>query len=663
MAHRLGALEDISEHLWMLVPGVLVLFLGFDAGGYFAGTAGLAAAGLAVLTAVRLLTARRPLSGLGPTGWTAVGGGAALAVLTLLSAIWSHSFSRALLAFDLVVIYVALVMLAGSVAHTDGRRRTLLYGLLAAQTVVCAAGLLSRVLPQSFPVTGVSYVARLSYPVGYWNALGMMAAIGLLMAGHLSAERRVPVALRALGAALVPMFAATLLLTFSRGAIAALIAALVLYILLSPRLSVLAALIACAPFTAWALITTYNANLLSTRHPTTPAAVGQGHHVVDILILAMLGAAVLRFLLALAEERVPEWDPDPHARRGLSASMIGLVVLAVLVLIGSGWVSREYNGFTHGVVVPSGTSARVRLSSASNNGRLALWRVALHDFSAHPGRGSGAGTYVLVWERRRPSPTSVQNAHSLYLETLAELGVLGAAALVVFLLGLLIRPLRALWLDVDRPMAALAAAGLTGGLLHAAVDWDWQVPVVLAPVLALAAACGPALADEVPPAFIDRMPAWGMGTARALGALGALIVAFLPARVAISQAHLDSSLQAFDRGNCPAAISEARSARGAAPERPQPLELIAYCQAAERKSAPSIATIHEAISQDPGDWEYHFALGIVQAEASQNPLRALRTAHSLDPHEPVVLEALRTLRRKPRTQLRRAALSLPLDVP
>ena len=140
MLHRPGALEDLSEHLWMLVPGVLVLFLGFDAGGYFAGTAGLAAAGLAVLTAVRLLTARRPLSGLGPTGWMVLGGGAALAVLSLLSAIWSHSFSRAVLAFDLVVLVVTAILITASVwgvagnGSADGHDRAARQGVETART-------------------------------------------------------------------------------------------------------------------------------------------------------------------------------------------------------------------------------------------------------------------------------------------------------------------------------------------------------------------------------------------------------------------------------------------------------------------------------------------------------------------------------------------------
>ena len=54
----------------------------------------------------------------------------------------------------------------------------------------------------------------------------------------------------------------------------------------------------------------------------------------------------------------------------------------------------------------------------------------MHEANAHPVAGSGAGTFSNWWLVRRNVPLSTQEAHSLYLETLAELGPLGLALLL-----------------------------------------------------------------------------------------------------------------------------------------------------------------------------------------------------------------------------------------
>ena len=48
--------------------------------------------------------------------------------------------------------------------------------------------------------------------------------------------------------------------------------------------------------------------------------------------------------------------------------------------------------------------------------------------------GTGAGTFELDWEQRRPFFYVIRDAHSLVLETLAALGVVGLALLLVALL-------------------------------------------------------------------------------------------------------------------------------------------------------------------------------------------------------------------------------------
>jgi hypothetical protein len=100
--------------------------------------------------------------------------------------------------------------------------------------------------------------------------------------------------------------------------------------------------------------------------------------------------------------------------------------------------------------------------------------VAALDFRHHPVAGSGAGTFVREWYRHRHIRVDVQDAHSLYLETLAELGLVGLAALGCFLAV----PAVAAWRLRRRPLVAGAFGAYAAFVAHAAVDWDWELPAV-----------------------------------------------------------------------------------------------------------------------------------------------------------------------------------------
>ena len=649
-----SSLETAAEHGWMLVPGLLVVYLGFDAGGYFAGTTGLAAAIVSVLLAVRLLTAP-PLRGLSGPGIAALIGAGALAALSLASQIWSHTPARALLAFDLCVLYLLVTALHSAAVTTAARLRTLILGLLGGLAIVCGAALLTRTLPHVFPLGPAFSATRLSYPVTYWNALGMLAALGIALGAHVASDRAAPAPLRMIGAGLVPAFGATLLLTFSRGAIGSLAVLLVLYIVLAPRLSVLLTALAVGPPAALALRTVYDAGALGSNTPTSPLAVSQGHHVVLVLALCMLATVVLRGLLILAERRVPSRRLPPRARTPLLVA--AAVVVLVVAIAGSGTISHQYDSFVNGTVSSTGP-ARDRLLSVSNDGRLDLWRVAVRGFDRQPLHGQGAGTYADQWTQYRHSFQSVQNAHNLYLETLDELGVAGAVALALFLLGLLVAAARRLRPVTTRPVAALAVAALLSWALHSAVDWDWQMPAVMVGVLALAAAAGTADPDEGAP--------WPRGTARwparVLAALGSLALGVAPGLVAVSQSDLDAAVRAFAAHDCVTAATRARAAHNVLSVRPEPLEILGYCQARTGHGHAAVSSLKAAVKDDPSDWEFRYALGLVSAEAGENPLPALRAAHRLDPLESSITNAYRALQGH-RRRWRRIALAQPLDLP
>jgi hypothetical protein len=120
---------------------------------------------------------RRPFAGI---GWPLAAVGAifaALAGLTLASAIWSDALAQAVVEFDRAVLYLLVLLGAGALGRTPQRIRWLLYGLAAAAVIVCVVGLVSRLAPDVYPVEPSFLAGRLSHPIGYWNALGLLAAL------------------------------------------------------------------------------------------------------------------------------------------------------------------------------------------------------------------------------------------------------------------------------------------------------------------------------------------------------------------------------------------------------------------------------------------------------------------------------------------------------
>jgi O-antigen ligase len=121
--------------------------------------------------------------------------------------------------------------------------------------------------------------------------------------------------------------------------------------------------------------------------------------------------------------------------------------------------------------------------------RGAYWRVALESFADHTLAGVGTGGFHVEWWRERDSDQFAYDAHSIYVETLAELGLVGGALLVAFGATILLG-MRRRWRAVpDDPLLAAAAGVLAAFAVHAGLDWDWELPAVtLVALLAAAAA-------------------------------------------------------------------------------------------------------------------------------------------------------------------------------
>lgn len=657
------AARRVAADALPLLPAALVLYFAFNSGGFYPGACAYVAAGLCVVLAVRVALGAAPLSGLSVGLAVAAGALSIYALLTLASGSWSHAPGVARVEFDLPLVYVLVLVVCGSIAHTAARMRWMVRGLAGATVVICTCGLITRVLPHWWPTAPEVVNNRLSFPVTYWNVLGLVAAVGIVLCVHLTGDLRERRGVRVGAAAAVPALAATLFFTFSRGAIAVAVIALVAYALIGRPRGLVSAVLACAPATAVALKLSYDANLLATLNPTTPAAVAQGSHLALVLADCVLGAAVIRIALALTLDRAlgqlrwwPRWQ-----RQAARAGWLLLAVVALGTVIAlSGTIAAKYHRFLSPAGPGSGHDLRARLTDPANDGRVELWRVAWHGFQSAPALGHGAGSFANTWAHHRPDTHVVHDAHSLYLETLDELGIVGLALLLVVVVGILVR-VASRARGPDRPVYAAAFAALLAWAVHAGVDWDWEMPVATVIFFSLG---GLALArDREAPADVSRAagaapagrppPAAGAVrwvAARVAPALALLALALLPVFVWISQARLDDASYLFARDDYVSARSAAMSSLSALGNRSEPYQIIGYCDLRLGMPRAGVAAMAKAVSLDPGNGTYVYGLALATAAAGRDPRPAAASAVSLNPHDGLARWAWFVFKSSPRSR-------------
>lgn len=632
--------EQFALIALMLLPGALIVFTGFNAGGYFPATPAIGALVLAQILIVRILQARHPFEGLGAWTLVVIAALALFGALTLASALWSHSTSRALISFDRVWLYLLVLVLFGTVRPSTQNLRWLVRGLVLGASIVCVAGLITRVTPDVWHTAPNVANQRLSYPVTYWNTLGLLAALGIVLGFHLActlAERRF---VRVLAAAVLPLLAATLFFTFSRGAIAAGAVGLVVYMVVARPRGLLSGVLATVPATAALVVVAYRANLLDTIDPTTPAAVSQGHRVALAAVICAAVAAGLRLLFAARlDHRLRSSAGAPWmSRQARTAAIGGAVAAAVVLILALGVpqsVAHSWERFMSGAPTGGRGDLRQRLTDPSNDGRTDLWRVALHGFEGVPVHGAGAGMYQVLWDQKRPRFVYTVNAHSLYLQAMAELGVPGLVLLLI-VVGVALVALGARARGSQRSLyGALLAAGVVWSV-RAGVDWDWEMPVVTLGFFAVAGlALGPRKGSG---------PGWVPSHShRLVLGLLCLITVVLPVLVIGSQRRLGDAEHALYASNCAAASSAALSSIGWLDVRPEPYEILGFCDVQRGLPRQGVLAMRRAVHFDPSSWETYYALAIAQASAGIDPRSNAQRALRMNPSEPLTRQAVKAL--------------------
>jgi O-Antigen ligase len=450
--------------------------LAFFSGGFFDRprvAAGVVACALLVATA---LFAARPLPASLP-GRLAVLGLLLLTAWTALSLLWAPLGGRAQDDLQRLLLYLAFFVTAVAALRGAHARRWLEPALALGALVVVGYGLSERLLPDLIELDrSRSAAGRLEQPLTYWNAFGLVAALGVVLSARLAGDPQRRRALRAAAAAAGVPLGLGAYLTFARGALAAVALGLVVLLALAPagRAQLRGGVAIVGPAAVAAVVA-------SSLPAVKSLDVGEQGDAGDGLL--MLGVTLVLSAVAAAIA----WT---HPRRPLRLPSLRLARptavfgAAAIVLVAGGVAFALLQGAPEGTSPVRGASPE-RLGSIDTN-RYRYWEVAARTFADNPIVGLGSGGFAVEWLKERERVDISGDAHSLYLETAAELGVVGLAFLLAFAGGIAAAVLRLYRLDPGA--AAGPAAALAAWAFHAGIDWDWEMPAATLPALLLGAA-------------------------------------------------------------------------------------------------------------------------------------------------------------------------------
>ncbi|MCW3018808.1 MAG: hypothetical protein JWN10_1116 [Solirubrobacterales bacterium] len=461
-----------------------------------------------LIAACVLLTA----SGMRAYGAWPIGLLLAFTVLTALSIVWSvqpdHSWQDSGRMLAYTGVFAAGVAL---VRVVPDRWPAVLGGLTLAAVVVCAYALATKVFPSLDPL---NTFARLNEPYGYWNAVGLTAAMGVITCLWLGSRRTGHALARALAYPAMGVLALTLVLAYSRGALAALGLGLLLWFCVVPLRLRAATLLLVGGLAAGAVVAwDFSRHALSSEGVPLAERAQAGHQLGALIVAMLVALTIVGIAIGFATARRA---PSLIARRRAGALLLAMVVLVLLAFAGA--LAHSHRGFTgsisHAVSAltdpnakqPPNTAARL---TAVASVRARYWKEALQVFQAHPALGAGAEGYWTAHLRYETETLEVRHAHGFIVQTLADLGLAGLIIALALLFtwmaaaGRATHPLNRrwrswrAWLEIregGRPgWRALHERALRSytpervGMLcmlclvvvfgaHSLIDWTWYVP-------------------------------------------------------------------------------------------------------------------------------------------------------------------------------------------
>jgi hypothetical protein len=595
-------------------------------GSYFPSSWGWASLAFLWAAAIGLLVQRRV--SLGPLDVLYLGAWLALLVWTAASLVWSPTTTQTMYEVERTLVYVSFALALAALAQRS--LSLLLPSLLAGIVAIAGYALATRLLPDRVGTFNSFAGYRLTTPLGYWNALSIFVVIGIVVAVGLAA-RAEALAVRALSAASLVLLVPVLYFTFGRGGWLALASGLAVAIAVDPRrLQLVTTLFVVAPWPTLAVWRAYEAPSLTTQFSQLARASHDGSRLALTIFVLAVASALVTTGYTLTARRV---SVGRRVRWAYGVALLILLLSGVVAAIAAyGGPSESARRALDSIKQASpttGPNQTNRLFSLSSNGRLDTWESAVDDFQAHAVLGSGAGTFERWWLADRRVALKVRDAHSLYLEILAELGPFG----LVTLLAMIAAPLVAAVRVRRSPHTVPALAGFVALVAHAGIDWDWEVPAVMLAGLTCAGVL--LLADGE-----HQRRRMTLGS-RSRGALVVLIAALsvFSFVTLTSNRYLGQASGALDRDESAIAARDARSAERWAPWSTDALESQADAALSDASFVRARQLYRQAIAKDGGNWELW--LGLALASKGDARRRALDHAATLNPLAPEIKQLRR----------------------
>lgn len=435
-----------------------------------------------VLTIVAAMGALRRPQRLPIPAWLALGGLTAIGALSLLSARWADAPDLAVVTANRWFVLAVCAGL-GLVLVRSLRRDVIAIGTLAAGTFLIAAIVVLRLLGPGADELFLG--GRLHQPLGYINAEATIFLMGLWLVMPAAEQRRGVLA--GVGVSVAVLFVGLAVLSASRGAGLAFAASVVVVLLAIPgrlrRVFALVVIVGAVGGALGPLLEVYDATLANGG--VTPVAAI--HEAIGRLLAVALIAGVVWGGLVAAEAQLSERAAGQlqlAGRVAVGAAALGLAIVVIASFASiTGRASEQWRAFTNvaadNTSSPTQVSATERLVSGAGN-RYDYWRVAWDAFEDHPIAGIGAGNFDHVWFPQRKVVEAVRQPHSIELQVLSELGLLGAGALLLVLGGLaagIVQTARVVRASTVPGAVAIAAVGVPiTWLAHTSIDWMHLLP-------------------------------------------------------------------------------------------------------------------------------------------------------------------------------------------
>jgi len=513
---------------------------------------------------------------------------------------WSIEPSRSWDYTNRSFVYLAFAAVGALLGGLAFPRLAEAAGILLGALFVWA--LAAKVIPGLYPDYG--RLARLRYPLGYWNELALLAAASVPIGLWLLRRARV-------GAALLLYVALVVaLLTYSRvGIVLAVLGALVWLAVDERRLESIGVLAV-----AWIV-----GALVAGAGLLLPGISDDGQpHDVRVQDGLVFGAALVVGAIAvwLVLRFVVPQSVDLRVVRGVAAVLAALAVAALAASVvragGPGdWVSDRWHEFSNPVSAQLANTPG-RFTSTSSSNRWRWWQEAWNAFTDHPAQGTGAGSFGLTDRIERDSPLAVVEPHSTPLQFLSELGLIG------FLLYAVV--VGAAMLVVSRRAALPLALAIGICFLHSFVDIDWDYIAVQGPLFLTVGA----LAAGPPRARRGWLPAAAAGVC-ALAAVYSLASPWL------SQHRFNAALDSITNLNLVGARDEAKAAHSFNPLAVEPIWLLAALTIDNK--AQALELYRQARDLEPENPETWYELGAFELKVLKQPRAAYRDlnhAYTLD---------------------------------